>query len=453
MRREALRSNGAAAVPGLRYTDPGMRRLVCIAILLLGTGSALAAPADPDRIRTESLVAAYERTESWPVRALALLSLGERWHPAGAKIVLDALQSSDPRLRVYGIEALRSTPPEHLRCVLVPELLGQLIKMQMREKNARVRMHLVLLLARTFPRSGAVSRENWRRWWRDTKGTYAARPWIEKPPQDAPEETKTVAAPSIMDRAFDLSQGGIQLVLVVDSTGSMQPTIDAVRAGLRDVFSFLSGLTTDMEVGLVHYRDHMDFPGQKGEGAGAEVLARLSRGITRAQKHLDAIQAQGGGDMPERVTGGLWRALQSDMGWKPLANKMVIVLGDAPPHTVERSVELAREAHESPDSFLKSRRRVVTGPGQRSRSRPFVTSTVAVGNFGPHSVTTRAFRRISTAGGGAYVDFSTRGDARDVTTEIVKRLVELSFGDRYVAEARRLVDIYFTYQDAGYIRE
>jgi len=429
-----------------------MRVLVCVAFLLLGTGSALAEPADPDRIRTESLVAVYQRTESWPVKALALLALGERWHPKGAEIVADALRSTDHRLQAYAIETLRTTPPAHLRCVLVPDLLSALIRMQLRETNPRVRVHLLLVLARTFPRAGAVTRHGWQQWWRETKDTYAPRPWKERPPPDA-GETKTVPAPSILDRAFDLSQGGIQLVLVVDTTGSMQPLIDAVRAGLRDVFAFLSGITTDFELGLVHYRDVGDLASKDEESAGADVLSRLTTDVAQVRKRLDKIVAGGGGDMPERVSAGLWLALQRKVGWKAEANKMVIILGDAPPHAIERTAKLAQEARQDPDALLQPKRRVVTGPRRGPRTRPFLTSAVAVGQMGPAHVTMRAFRRISEAGGGAYVAFSTQGETRQVTTDIVKRLVELSFGQRYLKEARRLVDIYFAYRDAGFIRE
>lgn len=430
-----------------------MRIHVCVALLLLGTGSALAAPADPDRVRTESLVAVYRRAEGWPVKALVLLSLGDRWHPQGAAIVADALQSTDRRLQAYAIEALRATPPEHLRCVLVPELLGILIRMQMRETNPRVRMHLLLMLARTFPDAQAAPRHGWQTWWRKTKATYTPHPWEERPPLDGGGESKTVPAPSILDRAFDLSQGGIQLVLVVDSTGSMQPLINAVRAGLYDVFAFLSGISTDLELGLVHYRDIGDISNRHAQGAGADVLSRLTHDVTRIRKRLDRVVASGGGDMPERVASGLWLALQRTMGWKAEANKMVIILGDAPPHAPQRATQLARQAREHPDAVLNPRRGTVTGDRRGARIRPFLTSTVAVGQMGPAPVTTHAFRQISEAGGGAYVAFSTRGPSRQVTTDIVRRLVELSFGERYLAEARRLVDVYFKYRDAGFIRE
>ena len=33
---------------------------------------------------------------------------------------------------------------------------------------------------------------------------------------------------------MDLAQGGLQVVIVLDTTGSMQPTIDATRAAVRD---------------------------------------------------------------------------------------------------------------------------------------------------------------------------------------------------------------------------
>ena len=427
-----------------------------LALAIPGAAAARADGADEDRRRTEGLVVAYGRTDAWPVKAVALLSLGERWHPAGAVVVAEAFAGRDRRLRAYALEALRATAPEHLPTVLVPELLGELVERQLLEDDPRYRLNVLLLLARSFPLAGARTPAEWQAWWREVRSTYAPPPWQERPPGDpaAGDETTTVAADTVR-RAFDLSQGGIQLVLVLDTTGSMQPTIDAVRAGIADLLAILSGLAPDLEVGLVQYRDREDLPDDDLREAGAAVVLPLTRDLDRLEDRLGTLVAGGGGDVPERVASGLWVALGRAMGWARKANKMVVVVGDAPPQEVERAVDLARQAHAEPESFLGRSAAVVTGSGATAagENRPFVVSTVGVGPQGPANVTAEAFRRLAEAGGGLYVPFATAEPVRAASAEIVRRLVELSFGARHEAAARRFVDVYLKYRDAGYIRD
>ncbi len=435
--------------------------LLCLLLLAVGLGGVgpLLSPVhaegvDPDRVRTEGLVLAYGRANGWPVKALALLTLGKRWHPSGAALVADAIASQDPKLRAFALEALKGTSPRALLSVLTPELVDQLIRWQKREKNARIRVDLLLLLARALPSAGARTPFEWATWWREAKETYQPNAWIDRVPPPRPNgESKTVPAPSIVHRALDLAQDGLQLVLVVDTTGSMQPTIDAVRTGLRDVVALLSGIAPEFELGLVHYRDTPDFPTTTGPGGGAQVVSRLSRNVAGVQGRLDRIAADGGGDYPERVSAGLWRALQRSMGWKARANKMVVIIGDAPPKVAPQALEYAKKARLDPAAFLGRSRRVVTGPDADNRpgQRPFVVSAVGVGSHGTSGDTGRTFREIARAGGGVYVDFSTTGDPEAVSGEIVSRLVELSFGARYMRQARQLVEIYRRYRDVGYI--
>lgn len=424
-------------------------------LLPLLAGSAWAHGDDPDRWRTENLVGVYERAEAWPVKALSLLALGERWHPAGAAIVRDAVRSGDPRLQAFALEALRATKREELGVVLLPELVEALVDWQSRARNDRVRVNLLLLLGRAFPDAGARKPSEWQAWWRTHQETYEPAPWVERPPPERPGESKTVPAPSIAHRALDLSQEGLQVVLVIDSTGSMQPTINAARRGLHDIIALLAGLAPEFELGLVHYRDHFDFPGPKGEGHGAVVLSKLTKHLKSVRRKLDQIQALGGGDYQERVASGLWRALQRKMGWKTQANKLIVLIGDAPPQEVNRAADLAILAHREPEQFLRPSRRVTTGPNGTKREdvRPFVVAAIAVGQGAPAPDTARAFRRIAKAGGGVYAQLSTLGDPREVSAEIVRRILELSFGARHVKQARRLVDIYRRYRDAGFIKD
>ena len=50
------------------------------------------------------------------------------------------------------------------------------------------------------------------------------------------------------------------------------------------------------------------------------------------QRHLSTLDASGGGDGPEAVTAALAEAL--NMEWRQHASKMVVLIGDAPPHGI-----------------------------------------------------------------------------------------------------------------------
>ena len=64
---------------------------------------------------------------------------------------------------------------------------------------------------------------------------FAPSPWTPPPPD--PDARSVASSP--LDRAFDLEKAGLELVLCIDSTGSMQGTIDAAAAAC----DFLDGLS------------------------------------------------------------------------------------------------------------------------------------------------------------------------------------------------------------------
>ena len=118
----------------------------------------------------------------------------------------------------------------------------------------------------------------------------------------------------------------IDLVLVIDATGSMAPELRQLQAGLAEAatgFSSLPGNPT-LRYGLVLYRD-LD----KGEST---QLFGLTNNWAQFAENLTAVTAVGGGDYPEDVNNGLYQAVTS-MDWQSEATKLVILLGDAPPHS------------------------------------------------------------------------------------------------------------------------
>lgn len=117
----------------------------------------------------------------------------------------------------------------------------------------------------------------------------------------------------------------IDLVLVIDATGSMAPELNQLKAGLDQMASDLFALPGEplFRYGLVIYRDQ-----NKGESTQRYAL---TESWAEFAENLMTVTAVGGGDYPEDVHTGLYQAV-ANMSWQPDAARLLILLGDAPPH-------------------------------------------------------------------------------------------------------------------------
>jgi Mg-chelatase subunit ChlD len=122
----------------------------------------------------------------------------------------------------------------------------------------------------------------------------------------------------------------LDVVLLLDATGSMADELDILKAGLGDVAAALSSLAGDNTIryGFVVYRDQ--------EKSGSDQLFEFTDNWVLFAENLMTITAVGGGDYPENLNGGFSQAITL-MNWNPEAKHLLILLGDAPPHqdTVE----------------------------------------------------------------------------------------------------------------------
>lgn len=116
----------------------------------------------------------------------------------------------------------------------------------------------------------------------------------------------------------------VDLVFVVDTTGSMGDDIDAVKADMHAILSELGARNPDRQVGVVAYRDRGD------EYLTLTVLA-LSPDEGRIRSAIESLRVAGGGDLREHVYAGLDAALR-EQPWRPVASRHIVLMGDAPPH-------------------------------------------------------------------------------------------------------------------------
>jgi Ca-activated chloride channel family protein len=135
--------------------------------------------------------------------------------------------------------------------------------------------------------------------------------------------------PDELDRARELIQGSLDLVFLIDETGSMGRYIAQVQAHLLKLIETVrkSPLCSHLRLGLVTFRDH---PPQ--DNSFVTRVVPLTETVDDIAQGVKRMVADGGGDAPEAVTDGLMELLY--LNWNPGSTRLVVMVGDAPPHGV-----------------------------------------------------------------------------------------------------------------------
>jgi len=124
--------------------------------------------------------------------------------------------------------------------------------------------------------------------------------------------------------------GQLDLVFVVDNTGSMGSYIEVTKRKILEIIRTIKKeeLCHRLRVGLVSYRDHLPedntFVTQEYE---------LTPDTGRIEQNVMQMSADGGGDGPEAVDDAMDAA--NRMEFLLDAAKVVVLVADAPPHGVE----------------------------------------------------------------------------------------------------------------------
>jgi len=117
----------------------------------------------------------------------------------------------------------------------------------------------------------------------------------------------------------------LDLVFLVDATGSMGDEIAKLKGSMRAVAQQISQLPGQPDIcyGLVAYRDRGD-----------AFLTRthdFTDDLGAFQQVLARVQAGGGGDTPEALNEALHETVHG-LAWRSDAARMVVLVADAPPH-------------------------------------------------------------------------------------------------------------------------
>ena len=124
--------------------------------------------------------------------------------------------------------------------------------------------------------------------------------------------------------------GQLDIVFVVDNTGSMGPYIENVKLKIFEIIRTIKKeeLCRRLRVGLVSYRDH-----PPEESSYVAVKYELTDDTGKVEEYVKKMDASGGGDGPEAVCDAM--NLANRMEFHNESAKVITLIGDAPPHGVE----------------------------------------------------------------------------------------------------------------------
>jgi hypothetical protein len=225
------------------------------------------------------------------------------------------------------------------------------------------------------------------------------------------------------DYVGGLRKIGLDLVLVIDTTESMQFVINEVKTRLTALVTAIQRMVPTSRVGIVVYRDQGD-----------EYVVKWTDMSFRTAKltgFLANISASGGGDWEEAVLEGLDAAI-NEMSWRKKSKRIIILVGGSPPHaddlgTIDRVVSDFRAAGGSlntidvtqhlHDEFERVMWRSLHG------NAPFHASPLP--EFYRH--VTEVYGRLAAGGGGEMIQLAEE-------KRLVREVLVLTFGSRWKVE-------------------
>ena len=167
----------------------------------------------------------------------------------------------------------------------------------------------------------------------------------------------------------------LDLVLVMDTTGSMHREIAAVQRSLLGMVKVLKRLAPSLRVGFVAFKDS----GEVYVTRSFPLRTMDQRGIRLLRNFVGALEASGGGDYPEPVGRALRKATR--MEWRDNAQGRIVLVGDAPDTRANRNIvyAIADDFNRSSRNRTLPRRLSTVFTGHRSSGRTFYQQLAMAG--------------------------------------------------------------------------
>ena len=383
------------------------RPLLCCLLLTLAISGLLpstglakggtAAPAVPIDAALRPLDP-WLRNADWSVRSIAALELRKRTEP-GAVFLASRMLAGETNTYALacGLKALEGRP----RHDLVMEGgtgLARVLLTSARHGHPVVRNRAFALLKVIPPIKLGDDLKRYDGWWE--RGQEALRHeqhrFLEKAPKatapsgDGGTVETTRKHDDIYEHLERIRRHGLELCIVMDHTGSMAQVIGAAKARAIKMIKRIRSYIPRFRVGLVTYDDR----------------AMLRVGLTAREETIEKafrkVGAGGGGDIEEGVDKGIHMALTQELlGWSRSAQRVLIVVGDAPPHETD---------------VPRLLRSIV-----KARDDDLYEHGVVIHTVSTNSLAVEHFPRIARSGGGHHVTLRS-------ASALVDSLVLLSFG-------------------------
>jgi hypothetical protein len=193
-----------------------------------------------------------------------------------------------------------------------------------------------------------------------------AKARLEAAEVSAAEAAPVAPEPERGERPAPLTIDDLDLVFVMDTTGSMRRELEDLQANLVGIIRVLNRLAASLRVGFVAYRDR----GEAYVTLQNPLEAMNAANLNQMVGFVGRLGASGGGDDPEAVDEALRQALA--MPWRSNAEGRIIVIGDAPvhPHRQAATIEMAAAfAGSAPDpTHPRSVSAIFTGRSPNARA-------------------------------------------------------------------------------------
>lgn len=209
----------------------------------------------------------------------------------------------------------------------------------------------------------------------------------------------------------DLNSIPLDLIFVIDTTGSMGDDINAVKSSANEIVEALNSKTSDYRIAVVDYRDYPQSP--YGE-AGLDYVYNLDLPFSNDKdtiiQAINSLSLGYGMDTRESVYSALVNSMTDsnkdptnaeNFGWRMGVNKAIIIMCDAPPHDPEPWKD--GYSLDDVDDWSKN-------------IDPVIVYSVAIGY---DSTTFNALSEISEKTGGKVYTSPTASDIVDTLIEVI----------------------------------
>lgn len=191
----------------------------------------------------------------------------------------------------------------------------------------------------------------------------------------------------------------LDLVFLLDATGSMADELNALQTSLDEIAAELAALSNNITLryGFVTYRDQAK--------SDSVQLFNLTDDWGLFAENLMTVTAVGGGDYPENLNEGLFQAVNS-MNWDSGAAHLLILLGDAPPHlNAEETVPLE-------ETLLAAAEQNIT--------------IFTVGSDGLNETGAEIYQQIAEMGNGRFIFVSNNPENSQLNVSAIQPITNLT---------------------------